>query len=60
LIRPTSKAAIAVGADGLIIEVHIDPDSALSDGPQSVTPADFASIMGDLRKYVELEGRHIG
>jgi 3-deoxy-7-phosphoheptulonate synthase len=57
LIEPMSKAAIAAGADGLIIEVHPDPDEALCDGAQSLYPADFAQLMGQLRKIVEATGR---
>lgn len=48
LVLPMSKAAIACGADGLMIEVHIDPDNALSDGPQSLTPAQFQNLMESL------------
>lgn len=55
LVEPLSKAAIAAGSDGLIIEVHNDPPHALSDGAQSLTPAQFDSIMKDLRKYIEFE-----
>jgi 3-deoxy-7-phosphoheptulonate synthase len=59
LVRPAAKAAIAIGADGLIIEVHPRPHEAWSDGPQSVTPQMFAEIMGDVRRYVEMESRTI-
>lgn len=59
LIRPASKAAVAIGADGLIIEVHPRPHEAWSDGPQSLTPPEFAEIMNDLRGYVKLESRHL-
>jgi 3-deoxy-7-phosphoheptulonate synthase len=59
LIRPASKAAVAVGADGLIIEVHPRPHEAWSDGPQSLTPSDFAEIMAELRSYVKLESRYL-
>ncbi|MEN3331985.1 MAG: 3-deoxy-7-phosphoheptulonate synthase [Blastocatellia bacterium] len=59
LVRPAAKAAIAIGADGLIIEVHPRPHEAWSDGPQSVTPAMFAEIMEDVRRYVTMESRHI-
>jgi 3-deoxy-7-phosphoheptulonate synthase len=52
-----SKGAIAAGADGLIIEVHIDPPSALSDGPQSLRPAKFAQLMGEFRTVAEAVGR---
>jgi 3-deoxy-7-phosphoheptulonate synthase len=49
LIPAVSRAALAVGADGLIVEVHPDPDHALSDGPQSLPLAAFAALMDDLR-----------
>lgn len=45
LIEPASKAALAVGADGLMIEVHPDPDVALSDGPQSIALTDFPAML---------------
>jgi 3-deoxy-7-phosphoheptulonate synthase len=57
LIAPLSKAAAAVGADGLIIEVHPNPDAALSDGAQSITPAAFAELMRDLVGVLALDGR---
>jgi 3-deoxy-7-phosphoheptulonate synthase len=57
LIRPASKAAIAVGADGLMIEVHPRPESALCDGRQSITPRQFADLMTELRRYADLESR---
>lgn len=50
LIGPMSRAAIAAGADGLIIEVHIDPDTALCDGPQSLTPDEYGAIIESLPK----------
>lgn len=50
LVAPVARAAIAAGADGLMIEVHQNPEQALSDGAQSITPAAFASLSGDLRK----------
>jgi 3-deoxy-7-phosphoheptulonate synthase len=46
-----------VGADGLMIEVHHDPDTALSDGPQSITPDMFADLMRDLRQIAPVIGR---
>lgn len=49
-IRPMAMAAIAAGADGLLIEVHPNPAQALCDGPQSLTPENFAALMGDIRK----------
>lgn len=59
LVEPLSKAAIAVGADGIMIEVHNNPKKALSDGAQSLTPDQFDSIMGKLKKYAVLEQREI-
>ena len=49
LVEPLSKAAMAVGADGLMIEVHNDPAKALCDGPQSLKPAKFQELMDELR-----------
>jgi len=54
-----SKAAIACGADGLIIEVHSDPDHALSDGKQSLLPENFASLMQELKKLARVMGRNL-
>jgi len=59
LIEPLAKAAIAVGADGLIVEVHPDPDSALCDGAQSLYPADFVQLMEQVRRIVEATGRTV-
>ena len=59
LIRPAAKAAIAIGADGLLIEVHPRPEQAWSDGPQSLTLSEFASIMNELRDYAKLEARRL-
>lgn len=53
MVEPLAKAAVAVGADGLIIEVHNDPQNALCDGQQSITPDRFDNLMGDLNKLVE-------
>ena len=50
LVAPMAMAALAAGADGLLIEVHPDPDEALSDGPQSLTPEQFAELKADLRR----------
>ncbi|MCL1814479.1 MAG: 3-deoxy-7-phosphoheptulonate synthase [Treponema sp.] len=57
LVPAAAKAAIAAGADGLIIEVHNDPESALCDGEQSLTPEAFSDLMGTLKKYAEMEGK---
>jgi 3-deoxy-7-phosphoheptulonate synthase len=52
-----SKAAVAAGADGIMLEVHNNPEEALCDGEQSITPGEFAGLMETLRKYAEIEGR---
>lgn len=49
LVPPLVKAALAAGADGVMVEVHPDPENALSDGPQSLTPEMFRQMMGELR-----------
>ena len=56
-VEPLAKAAMAVGADGLMIEVHPCPARALSDGPQSLTFDAFEQLMKDLAPYAELSGR---
>jgi 3-deoxy-7-phosphoheptulonate synthase len=52
-----ARAAIAAGADGLIIEVHPHPERALSDGPQSLTPALLAETMAQVRAIAHAVGR---
>ena len=59
LVEPLSKAAIAAGADGLMIEVHNNPKKALSDGAQSITPQMFDGIMTILKRYASVDGRYI-
>lgn len=59
LVPPLAKAAVAAGADGLIIEVHNDPKHALSDGQQSLTPEAFAKLVKELRPVAEAVGRTI-
>lgn len=59
LVGSISKCAIAAGADGLIIEVHPEPENALSDGAQSLLPADFAKLMVDLRRIADAVDRYI-
>lgn len=56
-VEPLSKAAAAVGADGLMIEVHPCPSCAMSDGPQSLTFEQFDALMQGLKPYMELAGR---
>jgi 3-deoxy-7-phosphoheptulonate synthase len=58
-VAPLSRAAAAVGADGLIIEVHHDPNRALSDGPQSITPDMLDGLMKDLRQIAPVIGRRL-
>ena len=60
LVTPMAKAAAAAGADGLIIEVHPDPDKALCDGPQSLTPVQFRDLMSSLRTLLPCLGRTLG
>ncbi len=57
LVEPLSKASIAAGADGLMIEVHNDPKSALSDGAQSLTPIQFEGVMKKVTAQLSFEGK---
>jgi 3-deoxy-7-phosphoheptulonate synthase len=57
LVPPLAKAAVACGADGLLIEVHTEPDRALVDGPQTLDCAQFARLMQELRPVAEAVGR---
>ncbi len=59
LVEPMSRAAIAAGADGLMIEVHPDPLHALSDGPQSLKPHKFNAVMQELQKMAQAMGKTI-
>lgn len=59
MIEPLSKAAVAAGADGLIIEVHNNPDKALSDGAQSVTPDMFDNIIKNVKIIATAVGRSV-
>ncbi len=56
-VKPLSKCAVAVGADGLMIETHPNPATALSDGPQSLNFDQFEKLMNELKPFVELMGR---
>lgn len=56
-VEPLAKCAVAVGADGLMIEVHPNPACALSDGPQSLTFDQFEKLTANLRPYAKLAGR---
>jgi len=55
-----SRASVTAGADGVMVEVHPDPERAKCDGPQSLTPADFAEMMAKLDPLIVLEGKHLG
>ncbi len=59
LVAPVARAAVAAGADGLIIEVHPRPEEAVSDGAQSLKPARFAELMRSLRPVAEAVGRRM-
>jgi 3-deoxy-7-phosphoheptulonate synthase len=59
MVPAMARAAVAAGADGLILEVHNDPEAALCDGEQSITPEIFASLMGVLERYAEIEGKSL-
>jgi 3-deoxy-7-phosphoheptulonate synthase len=58
-VLPLSRAAIAVGADGLLVEVHHEPDKALSDGMQSILPEEFAVLTDEVRQIAEVLHRNI-
>jgi len=59
LVAPVSKSAIAAGADGLIIEVHPQPEKALSDGAQSLHPGEFTELMRELKHIAKAVGRSL-
>ncbi len=58
-VTPMSRAAAAVGADGLMVEVHHEPDRALSDGPQSITPSMFEALVRELGQIAPVIGRRL-
>ncbi|PKQ20835.1 MAG: 3-deoxy-7-phosphoheptulonate synthase [Actinobacteria bacterium HGW-Actinobacteria-6] len=60
LVAPMCRAAVATGADGLMVEVHVDPEHARCDGPQSLRPAEFDALVSDITPLVTLEGRTFG
>jgi 3-deoxy-7-phosphoheptulonate synthase len=59
-VAPMARASVAAGADALLIEVHCTPDTALSDGAQSLFPEQFAKLMDELRMIAPAVGRKIG
>ena len=58
-VLPLSRAAIAVGADGLLVEVHHQPEKALSDGMQSILPSEFAALQSEVRQIAHVLHRHV-
>jgi len=60
LVSPVARAAIAAGADGLMIEVHQNPDEALSDGKQSLTPEEFAPLAEQIKAMARFQGKSTG
>ncbi|GBD88168.1 phospho-2-dehydro-3-deoxyheptonate aldolase [bacterium BMS3Abin03] len=58
-VIPMARAAVAAGADGLMIEVHNDPAKALSDGPQALLPVQFSELMDQVKKIAEVIGRRV-
>ena len=59
LVNPMAKAAVAAGCDGLMIEVHNNPEKALCDGPQSLKPAKFEQLMKELKPIADAVGKEI-
>ena len=57
LVRPMARAAVAAGADGLMVEVHPHPEAALSDGDQSLTPENFQLLMDEIGKIAAIMER---
>ena len=58
-VRPLARAAVAAGADGIIVEVHKDPDRALSDGAQSLYPEQFDKLINELKIIATAVGRNV-
>ena len=58
-VLPLSRASVAVGADGLLVEVHHDPDHALSDGPQSIRPDAYVQLFEQVKQIAGVVGRII-
>jgi 3-deoxy-7-phosphoheptulonate synthase len=56
-VEPIARAAVAAGADGLIVEVHLNPSEAMSDGRQSLTPEAFGRMMANVRRIAEAVDR---
>jgi 3-deoxy-7-phosphoheptulonate synthase len=59
MVPSMARAAVAAGADGLLMEVHHDPEHAMSDGAQSMYPAQYSELMDQLRRIAPVVGRSI-
>jgi 3-deoxy-7-phosphoheptulonate synthase len=59
MVPSMSRAAVAVGADGLLVEVHTDPEKALSDGPQALKPEQFDAMMREVGAVAQAIGRTV-
>ncbi len=57
MVAPMARAALAAGAAGIMIEVHLNPQEALSDGPQSLTPEQFARLVQEIQPVIAASGR---
>jgi 3-deoxy-7-phosphoheptulonate synthase len=58
-VGPMARAAVAVGADGLLVEVHCEPEHALCDGPQALRPRDFSALMAEIGALAPILGRRV-
>ena len=58
-VLPMARAAVAAGADGIMVEVHPNPDAALSDGAQTLYPGQFAQLMREVRVIADVIGRRV-
>tara|TARA_B100000959_G_scaffold135132_1_gene141990 strand:- start:1128 stop:1487 length:360 start_codon:yes stop_codon:yes gene_type:complete len=58
-VNPMSKASVAAGADGLMVEVHMKPEESFSDGAQTLKPSKFDRLMKELRPFIEAAGKTI-
>jgi len=56
MVTPLARAAVAAGADGIMVEVHNQPEIALSDGAQALTPPEYAQLVNEVRAIRELTG----
>jgi 3-deoxy-7-phosphoheptulonate synthase len=59
MVPALARASVAAGADGIIVEVHPNPDKALSDGAQTLFPDQFAKLIGELRLIAQAVGRSV-